>query len=158
MATCAQQVCAAVRERLLGNVGTGQRVYTDRVWPVAAEALPDCLVFAGRELVKGASVNYPRVQEHQLEVFVVFRARAVEGLDAALDAGLEAICGQLFDTLAHKTLGGLLKAGLDEVARDRVLPEPDDITPQRADASVGKAVMTLLAKYHTRENAPATFC
>jgi hypothetical protein len=154
--TCAQQVCDALCTRLTGNIGIATAVVSDRLHPINAETLPDCVVFAGEEKITGATIGFPRLQKHELDVHIAYRAKAVSGLDAALDAGFEAIVGQLFDTLAHKKLTPL-NVTLDEVARHRVLPDPDSDDPNRTGSAIGKAVLTLVAKFNTRENAPTAF-
>lgn len=158
MPSCAQQVVNAAAARLVAAAtAAGDRVYTDRLWPTDAANTPDLLVLAGKERIKPVTVHWPRVNEHRLELLVAGRARAVTGMDAALDALLMQCLGAFFDTVEHASLG-LLPQPLAQLEIDRRKPDPAELQALgKSEFATGQVLLVLEAVFHATDTAPDTF-
>lgn len=159
MATCAQQLVEALQQRLIdAATSAGSSVYGDRLWPTSADELPDWLVVLGDEDITPQTVHSPRVLLHNAEILVAGRVRAVTGMDAALDAMTLELLAAVFDSDAHRTLGGLLQNGLVEVQRSRRLPDATELrSPQASEFAVAQVLFTMRATFQTQEDAPEAF-
>jgi hypothetical protein len=157
MASCAQQVVAAMASRLSGNTAAGSRVYTDRLWPIDKADLPAILVLAGDERIKPVTVHWPRVNEHRLELMVAYKVRALSGMDVALDTGLLAILAAVMDTAEHAQLG-ILPQPLAELERKRRLPDVAELKALgESEYATGQVLVVFEACFQTTDVAPETF-
>ncbi len=159
MASCAQQVVDAAKARLVAAAtAAGDNVHSDRLWPTSTDDLPDWLVVAGEELITPITLHSPRVLQHELELLVAGRVRAVAGMDAALDARVIECAGAFFGADDHRTLGGLLPDPLTEMRRSRRLPDAAELRePQGSEFAVATVLFTLRARFQTMEDAPEAF-
>ena len=90
MAHLRKQIRDNVVTALTGLSTTGSRVYTSRVYPMAAANLPGLCVYAKSEEVETTTVTRPRTQVRTLTLSVEGFAVATSGLDNTLDDRLKA--------------------------------------------------------------------
>ncbi len=86
MPLAAAQVVNAIATRITGLSLAGVRVYTDRAWPLAEDALPAWKVVAVDEDVDPQTIHAPVLEQHALQIELQGYAKAVAGLDDALHA------------------------------------------------------------------------
>lgn len=144
--------CVARIAAILVAAGTvaGPRVYTNRSWPLADADLPALIVHADTELLTAATVGYPWVDSHELEVRVQGYVRATETLDDDINALAEQVVAGLFSTQANAQLSPL-------VGVDMRCAEIERFMSTLGPADVGQATVTLSLRFHTASNAPDTF-
>jgi len=150
MALAATQ-CVAQIAAILAAAGTvaGARVYTSRNWPLAESELPALLVHADTEILTAATLEYPWIDAHELEVRVQGYVRATETLDADINALAEQILTSLFATQATAQLQPL-------VGVEMRCSEIERFATNIGPADAGQATVTLALRFHTPSNAPQT--
>jgi len=135
MALAAQQVAEAVRSRI------GPTAYTDHPHPFAEAELPAWRVVYEGELTEGATMDGTVVQ-HGLKLRAIGHARAVDDLDAALNAMAATALPLIF---APPVPYGLQPDG--EIERPM---------PGEGEAAIGAIEIPLRAIFFTRADAPET--
>ena len=150
MTLAAAQIVDAVAARLRGGPLAGDDVYTSRAWPLTERNLPAWRVYASDESVRPLTVAANPLQQHELQVELAGYVRAVDDVDDALHA---------------LTVEGLTRiypptAGAPD-ALDALMPRmqlhhrrTERFMQPEGEATLGKVVLTLLATYRTRANAP----
>lgn len=146
-----QQIVEALKARLVAaNTAAGDRVFSDRFWPLTDSKLPALRVYVHEEQVKAEVVHFPALQEHDTVIGVQMCAEAVTGIDAVLTALKLQILGGLFDTLEHATLN--LSGNLDMVQAGTQPLQPIE----SADRQLAQRTLLLSVRYRTFSNAPET--
>jgi hypothetical protein len=145
-AQCVTQIAA-----LLVAAGTvaGARVYTNRNWPLSEDDLPALLVHADTETLTAATLEYPWLDAHELEVRVQGYVRATETLDDEINALAEQVLNALFTTQAAAQLSPL-------VGVEMRCSEIERFATNVGPADAGQAAVTLALRFHTPSNAPQT--
>jgi hypothetical protein len=129
----------------------GQNVFTARAWPLAARSLPAWLVVPGPEDIEPLTLGANPRQVHRLQVDLRGHVQQVAELDDAMaDIGVEAL-QRIFPQAAP-----LVPDALQALLGPLVLTQRriDRYMQQEGEAAHGVVVITLLAVFHTRANAP----
>jgi hypothetical protein len=155
MASAAQQVIAAQAQLLIdAATSAAERVWTDRLWPVGSADLPCFKVVHVDEQFKTETVHWPPLQLHTLKSLVIGEARAVTGMDAALDALKVQALSALFGTLERATLSSLGAGKVQQIPTSIAtrLPTEKDTGP----ADTGMVLIEVTSQFRTHVNAPET--
>lgn len=145
MAHIRQAIRDNIKASLTGLSLTGGRVFSNRVYPLAAPKLPCLLIYTEREDINTLSQGRPRTQRRDLTVNVEIYVKGTSNYDAELDtisAEIEAALG------VDITCGGL--------ASDVV---PINFNAQYSgdgDQPVAVGVMSIRVSYMTTEGSPTT--
>ena len=149
MALASAQIVDAIVTRLSGNTPASTRVYASRVHPLTTAELPAWRVFADEETIVTQTVHFPAVLEHALSVQCDGYVQANSSMDDAMHAMAEQALIALYDTLAHLTLG---ITNLSVNAPQRIERE----VVNEGQANLGRIGLSLLLRYRTAQNDPAT--
>lgn len=149
MALASAQIIDAVVTRLSGNTAASTRVYAGRVHPLTVAELPAWRVFADEESIVQQTVHYPAVLEHALSVQCDGYVQANASLDDAMHDLAEDALIALYDSQAHLSLGF---SNLSVNAPQRIERE----VVNEGQANLGRIGLSLLVRYRTAINDPAT--
>jgi hypothetical protein len=148
---CAQQVLAALKARYIAAAtAAGDRVYTDRLFPLTEEKVPALRLYVQQEDISPETVHFPVLQKHELTIGVEHCDRAVSGIDDVIAALQLETALAVFDTLPHATLG-INGLQLTERGSGPLLPI------EGADVQIAQRTTQLNAQYRTFANAPEAF-
>lgn len=145
----AAQVVQAIADALRTVPAWADKVHTDRAHPFAEAELPAWRVVADDEDIELATVHWPATEQHTLLVDCEGSVRALDGLDAELNAMAEQALGALFGDLAKAQLGfgGRVTARCSRIGRRQ---QGD------GEAAFGVVTLTLSLGFRVRQNAPDT--
>ena len=136
---------------ILAAAGTpaSSRVYTARSWPLAESELPALLVFAEGEPITPVTVDYPWLQQHDLQVRVQGYLRDSDTLDDEMNGLAESVLSALFGTQANAQLQPLTGVYMTCTSIDRFMGK---VGP----ADAGQVTVSLGVRFHTASNQPST--
>lgn len=150
MPLAAAQVVDAVAARITGLSLAGPRVYTDRAWPLAEDALPAWKVLAVDEDITPQTIHAPVLQQHVLQIELQGYAKAVSGLDDSLHALASEALTALFNTPGTPDLlSGLTSTVITTRRIERAMQK-------EGEAVLGLITITLRGEFRTISNAPNT--
>jgi hypothetical protein len=126
--------------------GTGARVYTGRVYPLAEAELPSLVVNTVSEEAEPVSLDLDTaIVQRQVEIEVVATVRATAALADALDAVAEDV---------ETALAGSVTVG--SIAVPLAYAGCDIEFSGEADQPIGRASLRYTATLYTLANAPGT--
>jgi hypothetical protein len=144
----AAQVVEAIADLLRGVTGWDDKVFTDRAWPLAEAELPAWKVLADDEEIEPTGPTFPALQKHELVVLCEGSARAVSGLDAALNGLAATALATLFASKSAASLSPLnCSMAVTRISRDMT---------SEGEAAVGRITLALRVRFHTFNNDPET--
>lgn len=150
MPLAAAQVVNAIATRITGLSLAGVRVYTDRAWPLAEDALPAWKVVAVDEDVDPQTIHAPVLEQHALQIELQGYAKAVAGLDDALHALASEALTALFNAPGlPDALSGLTSTIITTRRIERAMQK-------EGEAVLGLVTITLRGEFRTLSNAPDT--
>lgn len=145
----ASQVRAAVAALLMGATPAGPRVYLAHQWPLAVSSLPALRVGPGDETMDTDDITWPQLLQHELELQIEGLVAAVDDIDDAMDALVEAVLLALLGEEEAATLQPLVGCTLVPVGISR-LPVAE------GQAATGRVLVRLRALYQTVSSDPST--
>jgi hypothetical protein len=152
MTLAAAQIVDAIAARISGLALAGDRIYTDRAWPIPETSLPAGRVLAVDEDVEPTTVHGPALEQHVLQVELHALVRAVEAVDDAMHALAAEWLTAIFATTAVPADALFAIKTKLQVTLRRI----DRHMTKEGEAAVGLALITLRVVFRTRANAPET--
>lgn len=145
MAHVRQQIREAAAALLTGLATSGERVYQNRLHPLADANLPCLLINTDSEEIERLNISAPADMERVLELSVRCVAKATANLDDALDtmlAEVETVLGS----------AGVMPTLIKSIEMKSLHIEMAD----GKESPVGVATMDYRITYITASNAPST--
>jgi hypothetical protein len=137
-----KQIRDALKTALTGLTTTGARAYANRLQPMTDATLPGLRIFLDTEEAQGVTIHQPQVQERTLQMVVECCAKAVSGLDDALDQ-------------ISKEVEVALAAGITIGSKSlQVFYEGMEFTDEQSDKPVGVKRLRFSVPYTAMSNAP----
>lgn len=136
-----QKIRNEIVAAVTGLTTTGSRVYPSRVWPLDDDTIPGLLVYTGDEDVDSEEGRVARVQNRDLQIVVIGKAKLTAGLD------------DLLDDIAEEVETAVLSASYATIQSIDLLSTEIDIE-RGAEKPTGEVILTFSVHYLTRDGQP----